>query len=737
MTVLLLPLNRTKTTGIESRLAYRISPGMVGIDFGTAETTPRWHSGPNERGTFQLLTECIITMALCVWTAVHLNVPEFNNPGKHARIRTGWVLLGLFAPELVAWTAYEQRREAMTLHRKIKEILGEEVALTSFEKITLWIRGRKARNEPDEEAASGREAHGKEAPTRKHAWTKTHSFFAVMGGFAFGAEAMDTPGVLPGSRNRATITPEGLLRLAQIAPRLLPDISTGYINDKSKADGLAKALVILQASWFVLQCVARVAGGLTLSLLELNTWSHAVCALLAYALWWHKPLNVEEPTLIRGDDVELVCAAMSMRSPMGTLMEADDFIVGEKMVARLWFEKHGYMDLDTPEYGMMESWIMRTQQEEEDRQGDSHSPLSPSATASNPNTTSSSSCRSEWEPPGPTPVYVAVDPPCEPPPPSNPFRLYMGQRIYGFGFRRGRWQTFSAGSTKFGANRTSLGALFFHLLSWRSPQGRFVSDYFSTWSNPPTILFSVLAVVEKCGVMSLQRPSIPLSTTDLTRLRLACETYAKYPDFFEPITDTQSLKYGSDWSSAGSAHRHWTCEDLTDRVPNLPFRGLMAKVSAPRGRSMLLSMIISGIFYGGIHLLAWAPPSASRSEVLLWRMSSLVLALYVVPRALLACLPEPPEKDLLSTLKGIPRKVESLVRQPVRQWSVMFILRDILGPLAVAPIGLILLFTVFLGFPVYLAARVYLPLEAILSIPRLPDSVFVTPEWSEFLPHLS
>ncbi|KAK5654553.1 hypothetical protein OQA88_7182 [Cercophora sp. LCS_1] len=345
----------------------------MGIDFGTAESTPRWHSGPNERGTFQLLTECVITMALCVYTAVHLNVPEFNNPGKHARIRTGWILLGLFAPELVTWTAYEQRREAMMLHRRMKRALGEDVPPPFLEKIRLWVRRKEAKKGPDEEAGGEREKIGPEVSARKHAWTTLH-------------------------------------------------ISTAYINDKSKADWLAKALVILQASWFVVQCAARVAGGLSLSLIELNTWSHAVCALLAYALWWNKPLNVEEPALIRGDGLDMMCAGMAMRSPMGTLMEADDFIVREKMVARLWFEKHGCLDLETPEYGMMENWITRTRQEEQ------------------PGSTSSSSSGSESErgPPHQTPIYVAVDPPCEPPSPSSPFRLYMGQSIYGFGFRRGR-----------------------------------------------------------------------------------------------------------------------------------------------------------------------------------------------------------------------------------------------------------------------------------------------------------
>ena len=36
-----------------------------------------------------------------------------------------------------------------------------------------------------------------------------------------------------------------------------------------------------------------------ISLLELNTFGHAVCALLIYFLWWNKPFDVDYPTVIQ------------------------------------------------------------------------------------------------------------------------------------------------------------------------------------------------------------------------------------------------------------------------------------------------------------------------------------------------------------------------------------------------------------------------------------------------------
>ncbi|KAM7213643.1 hypothetical protein V8F06_010964 [Rhypophila decipiens] len=119
-----------------------------------------------------------------------------------------------------------------------------------------------------------------------------------MGGFAidttYGQE--DLPGeYIPGSP-RITFDRRTIPILARAA--FLPDISRESIQDKSKADVLAKVLIIAQASWLVLQCVMRLANKLPLATLELNTLAHAICALLSYLFWWEKPLDVAEPILL-------------------------------------------------------------------------------------------------------------------------------------------------------------------------------------------------------------------------------------------------------------------------------------------------------------------------------------------------------------------------------------------------------------------------------------------------------
>ena len=73
----------------------------------------------------------------------------------------------------------------------------------------------------------------------------------------------------------------------------LPQITEEEIQDRSKSDGLSKALVIGQTSWFVAQCISRRAQGLILTELELITGALAALNGVMYFLWWNKPLDVQ------------------------------------------------------------------------------------------------------------------------------------------------------------------------------------------------------------------------------------------------------------------------------------------------------------------------------------------------------------------------------------------------------------------------------------------------------------
>jgi hypothetical protein len=95
--------------------------------FGTSSTnlSAHWHPEPRGRGTFNILSTCLTTMILCVWTAIHLNIPDHHGDTLQKFLRKpGWLLLALLAPEFVAWNAWEQRRTARELTNAFIEALG-------------------------------------------------------------------------------------------------------------------------------------------------------------------------------------------------------------------------------------------------------------------------------------------------------------------------------------------------------------------------------------------------------------------------------------------------------------------------------------------------------------------------------------------------------------------------------------------------------------------------------------
>ena len=78
----------------------------------------------------------------------------------------------------------------------------------------------------------------------------------------------------------------------------IPKITAADIEDRSKGDALSKMIAILQTTWFIVQCVGRGQQRLALTELELVTLALASLNAVTFAIWWHKPLGVQEPVKI-------------------------------------------------------------------------------------------------------------------------------------------------------------------------------------------------------------------------------------------------------------------------------------------------------------------------------------------------------------------------------------------------------------------------------------------------------
>lgn len=95
--------------GKESSLSDTLAKALCAMDsfYGgkDANRTGGWHPEPTFRGTFSILSSCLITMLLCIWTSVHLNIPAHGEKGifrPQTWRKVKWLFIGLFAPEMVS-----------------------------------------------------------------------------------------------------------------------------------------------------------------------------------------------------------------------------------------------------------------------------------------------------------------------------------------------------------------------------------------------------------------------------------------------------------------------------------------------------------------------------------------------------------------------------------------------------------------------------------------------------------
>jgi hypothetical protein len=131
---------------ILSALAYlaagfaRAAP--VPLTHPTSPSEPSYVPHPGSRGTIDILLSSVITLTLCVYTSIHLNITP---PKKHFGIQNVWiykfywVLIAVFAPEFVLYAAYIQWRNAWELRKQLKELGGGEQNWTLLKEIGLWF----------------------------------------------------------------------------------------------------------------------------------------------------------------------------------------------------------------------------------------------------------------------------------------------------------------------------------------------------------------------------------------------------------------------------------------------------------------------------------------------------------------------------------------------------------------------------------------------------------------------
>ncbi|KAI4282753.1 MAG: hypothetical protein L6R38_002712 [Xanthoria sp. 2 TBL-2021] len=208
-----------------------------------------WVGQCNQRGTIDILWNCLTTIFISLWVMLHLNVPAEHKGFWTSFFRkTRRLILGALAPETVLLASGGQ-----------------------------WASAKRSLTDMKELGAKG--------------WTLVHGFYADSGGFVLStSDASPFP-----------VTAKQIHYLVEKKYIAVPKITEKEIFDKSKADQFTKTIACLQTGWFVTECIARAIQKLAISPLELCTCAFILCTVAVYYFWLYKPLNFTTPTTLTAD----------------------------------------------------------------------------------------------------------------------------------------------------------------------------------------------------------------------------------------------------------------------------------------------------------------------------------------------------------------------------------------------------------------------------------------------------
>jgi hypothetical protein len=224
------------------------------------DTTPQYIGfsyGGTTRSTMVLLWSCFTTIFACTWTVVHHNMPDPNDSTLRIYSRKLlWMLITIIAPEFTFGVALQQFADCWEFREKMR-----------------------ANGYPN--------------------WTLSHSFYVDMGGY--GVPVVGSEGGIQ-TRTLQMVEVERLYKKDVSSKFHIPEYSRKEIMAFGKADGFAKLFTCLQSGWLVVQSIARRIQHLPISELEIATLALIASAFIIYILWWNKPYDANQQTIIRPID---------------------------------------------------------------------------------------------------------------------------------------------------------------------------------------------------------------------------------------------------------------------------------------------------------------------------------------------------------------------------------------------------------------------------------------------------
>jgi hypothetical protein len=217
------------------------------MDNGTV-STQGWTPSPSGRGTSDIVWSCGLTIFLCSWSVICLNIPPQGSSKLYRLSRKMGVFCeGMIGPEFVFQTA-----------------LGE------------WASARRSVRAFQDSGYLQ--------------WSISHAFFADMGGYHL--HPRDFVPFPLNAKQLHYLVERGYVDFSHV------EIGAEHIDDKNKSDGLSRLIIVFQILWFSINTIARAIRGLAITTLELTACGYIVCTLGICLCWAQKPLDVTLPIIL-------------------------------------------------------------------------------------------------------------------------------------------------------------------------------------------------------------------------------------------------------------------------------------------------------------------------------------------------------------------------------------------------------------------------------------------------------
>lgn len=498
-------------------------------------------------------------------------------------------------------------------------------------------------------------------------WTLTHSFFVHMGGFVFEVPFTED--------EHMTLTANGVLNLAKLRYKL-PKVTAKAIEDRSKADTLAKVISCIQAGYLILGVLSRLITHLPITLLEVNTLGHVICALVMYAFWLHKPLNVEDPVVIKNQ----------MTDAVGALASLDKF-------GYRWEKRAAFFE-----------FLDRLQEENH-----SEGPDDWTANIYLSHRLPFETDRSQDDPSG-NHAFVRVNTDLE--------MLAHGVQKTGtvekkeIEFKTGlpgdeEMETWKAGE---------IVLILFSVTSTEQEIQEEIKGY-ELWSQNLTRIY-LISGADRDSLADLQ------ATFKEIRENVRCTVVC--------LSSTRNLGL---WNQAYEIRRLKLVPD-TDVVPQSENWPGSYKGGMPVEREWLMILTIAAVtgLYGGLHALQWHAHFPSTPEKLLWRISSLIIAASGIAAV---CFMLASNFQLLKKIGGA---FDRFIIRPLQLWRYTYRGKRWYKDEEESRTGKALTFFAALLAVIivlmYIGARCFIVTEAFISLRSQPEAAYSTPNWNNFWPHL-